>query len=94
MGVHQCTCGVYSHSCNYLLPSGDVTNSLCIHYVAFHREEISQEQLDKIDAMPLYSSETIEPTDKELAWPPKVVEKKVPMSRQEYIDFLSKRNFD
>lgn len=86
MGVHQCSCGVYSHACNYLLPSGEVVNSLCIHYVAFHRDEIPQEQLDRISNMPLYSSETIEPTDEELNWSPRKNEERVPMSREEYLE--------
>ena len=94
MGIHECSCGAMSHSCNYLLPSGDIVNSLCIHYLAFHRDEIYQEDLYKIDAMMLYSSEIISPTDEELGWPTKRNEDKTPMSRGEYIDFLSQRNFD
>ena len=62
--------------------------------MAFHREEIYQEELYKVDEMELYSSETIVPTDEELGWPPRKHEDKTPMSRQEYIDFLSERNFD
>lgn len=90
MGVHECSCGAMSHSCNYLLPSGDIVNSLCIHYLAFHRGEVTHEELGRINDMPLYSSETIVPTDEELGWPPRKYEDKVPMSRREFLDSLKK----
>lgn len=51
MGVHTCICGVKSHSRDYLLPNGYVTNSLAVHYLEFHRDEIPTEEFDKIDKM-------------------------------------------
>jgi hypothetical protein len=48
MGVHTCICGVKSHSRDYLLPNGYVTNSLAVHYLEFHRAEIPEEEFDKI----------------------------------------------
>jgi hypothetical protein len=86
MGLHECSCGAISHSCNYLLPSGDIVNSLCIHYLAFHRGEVTHEEQGRINDMPLYSSETIVPTDEELEWPPRKDEKRVPLTRQEYLE--------
>ncbi len=48
-GVHSCKCGkAQSASSDFILPNGLFTNSLCIHYLAFHREAIPQEQLDKV----------------------------------------------
>ena len=51
MGVHQCICGAKSHSRDYLLPNGYVTNSLAVHYLEFHRDEVSDVELAKIDQM-------------------------------------------
>jgi hypothetical protein len=51
MGVHTCICGAKSHSRDYLLPNGYVTNSLAVHYLIFHRDEIPKEEFDKIDKM-------------------------------------------
>ena len=51
MGVHQCTgltCDAYSESCDYLLPYGIITNSLCVHYIQYHRDEIPENELQKI----------------------------------------------
>ena len=65
MGSHMDVCGCRSSSCDQILPNGEITNSLAIHYVAFHRSSIPQEQLDKIEAL---SDGELEPTVKEL-WP-------------------------
>jgi hypothetical protein len=48
-GIHVCFCGACSSNCNYYLPSGEMTNSLCVHYVAHHREEVPLEALAAID---------------------------------------------
>jgi hypothetical protein len=45
-GYHTCACGVNSDNCDYILPSGHETNSLAIHYLALHREEVPLEQLE------------------------------------------------
>ena len=47
-GVHVCYCGTFSTGCNYKLPNGKKTNSLCVHYLAWHRKEVPQEQLAKV----------------------------------------------
>ncbi len=47
-GFHFCVCDEMSSCNDYLLPSGHITNSLCVHYVAFHRDEVPKEDLIKI----------------------------------------------
>lgn len=65
-GCHTCACGVFSSNCNYFLPGGETTNSLCIHYLAFHRDGVPPEQIERI--MRLGSGEA-NPTAKELQRP-------------------------
>ena len=50
-GFHSCKCGATSGNANYLLVNGEITNSLCIHYLAYHRDEISNEQLERVKAL-------------------------------------------
>ena len=47
-GFHLCSCGAMSSNVNYLLPNGEETNSLCIHYMAMHRAEVPEEQLERV----------------------------------------------
>ena len=63
-GWHTCSCGAGSSNVDYLLPSGEVTNSLCIHYLAYHRHEIPPEQLARVAALPVVGTEL--PTEEEL----------------------------
>jgi len=51
-GFHTCSCGAASSNVDYLLPGGEITNFLCIHYLAMHREEISEEQLNRVKNLP------------------------------------------
>ena len=62
-GVHVCACGVMSSNCDYTLPSGEETNSLCVHYLAFHRDEIPTPKLEKVRQL---SSGEVKPTEDEL----------------------------
>lgn len=64
-GVHRCICGATSDNLEHWVGEGKgpLTNSLCIHYLAFHREDIPDEELAKVDALP-YGSE--DPTETEL----------------------------
>jgi|ERR1051326_1657939 hypothetical protein len=48
MGFHTCNCGAHSSSCDFILPSGVQTNSLCIHYLAYHRPEVPRIELSKV----------------------------------------------
>ena len=47
-GFHRCVCGARSSNRDYFLPSGEKTNSLCVHYLAYHRQEVSNEQLERV----------------------------------------------
>jgi hypothetical protein len=42
-GRHVCSCGARSDGYEYLLATGDLTNSLAVHYLAFHRGELNNE---------------------------------------------------
>lgn len=48
LGVHTCCCKECSHSCDYEIYDGFYTNSLATHYLRWHRNEVPQEELDKI----------------------------------------------
>jgi hypothetical protein len=64
-GFHRCVCDATSDNLEHWVGEGKgpLTNSLCIHYLAFHREDIPDEELAKVDALP-YGSE--DPTETEL----------------------------
>lgn len=47
-GWHTCVCGKRSDSSDWRLPSGHITNALAVHYVAWHREEVPESELEKI----------------------------------------------
>jgi hypothetical protein len=64
--VHECVCGAVSTSHDYCLPNGEVTNSLCVHYVAHHRSEVPAGQLARIKAFTLGEAE---PPAKQLQGP-------------------------
>lgn len=65
-GTHTCSCNVRSSNRDYLLPHGEMTNSLAVHYLAYHRDEISEEQLERVDTL---SDDASLPTDEELRVP-------------------------
>lgn len=44
-GFHSCSCGAISDHVNHVLPDGTLTNSLCVHYLAYHRHEVSAFEL-------------------------------------------------
>jgi len=69
-GIHECMCGAHSTARDYHLPNGDVTNSLCVHYVAHHRSEVPPEQLVRISAF----VEEDQPNEQELQGPEVVLE--------------------
>jgi hypothetical protein len=62
-GVHQCACGAHSSNCDYTLPNGEQTNSLSIHYLAYHRSDVPKKQLEKV--LQLECGEA-EPTNEEM----------------------------
>lgn len=67
-GFHVCACSAHSDNKDHWVGDGDglLTNSLCVHYLAFHRDDISQKELDKVRAL---ASGEEEPNEKELAKP-------------------------
>src|SRR6185312_7678729 len=65
-GVHVCYCGATSSSCDYHLPSGDLTNSLCVHYLAHHRVDVGEAPLT---AVRRFASGEAEPNQDELQSP-------------------------
>ena len=59
MGFQRCVCGATSDPVDYELESGYITNSLCVHYLAWHRNEVPESELTKVNSLP---GEEIEPT--------------------------------
>lgn len=51
MGIHECICGEESSTFDYLLEDGYITNSLCVHYLAYHRDAVSEEDINKVKNM-------------------------------------------
>jgi hypothetical protein len=52
-GTHTCVCGAESDSADYVLPDGTATNSLCVHYLAYHRAEVPDDELARVGALQL-----------------------------------------
>ena len=50
-GFHTCACGRHSDNRLWLFPNGVETNSLLLHYVAEHRDEVPDSELDKLKAI-------------------------------------------
>ena len=75
-GWHTCSCGACSDNCNYLIPAGEITNSLCVHYLAFHREEVPQQYIDEILSWNLFDFKDIILREHELKRPNKDREEK------------------
>src|SRR5262245_4444690 len=59
-GRHECICGALSSTQDHCLPNGDLTNSLCVHYLAHHRPEVPPEELLRVEA---FDGREAEPTD-------------------------------
>lgn len=66
MGEHECCCGAVSTAYDYSLPNNQLTNSLCIHYLAHHRSEVPAHQLEAVEAL---THGELEPTWAELQGP-------------------------
>lgn len=47
-GFHECSCGVMSEVFDVRLPSGHLTNSLAMHYLEFHRDEVPASEIEKV----------------------------------------------
>ena len=59
-GVHECICGTSSTHYDYFLQDGQMTNSLCIHYLAYHREEVPDMQLTRVRQLAFGEQEPLE----------------------------------
>lgn len=58
-GFHICGCGEMSGNHDIRLPSGHLTNSLAMHYLEFHRDDVPAEEIIKLIELPLASPEEI-----------------------------------
>jgi hypothetical protein len=68
MGYHTCICGAKSTACDWSIVLADrrlTTNSLAVHYVACHREEVPSDQLAMLESLQVFA----EPTPFELKMP-------------------------
>ncbi|MES2224567.1 MAG: hypothetical protein V4478_01105 [Patescibacteria group bacterium] len=64
MGGFACSCGnAISGGQDLKLPSGFITNTLAVHYLAYHRHEISHDALEIIE---MFECPEQEPTELEL----------------------------
>jgi hypothetical protein len=67
LGFRECACGVWSNHEDLMVPGGFVTHSLCVHYLAYHRDEVPEEMLAKIARLKIYG---YRPNERELRPPP------------------------
>ena len=67
-GIHRCACRAWSDNLDHWVGNNILTNSLCVHYLAFHRSDVPQDELDKVCALDCGEEE---PTEKELSAPKK-----------------------
>jgi hypothetical protein len=74
MGDHQCSCGAFSDSTDHYLPDGSKTNSLCVHYLAYHRQEVPEVELEFVRGLLV---DGVEPTTDELHGP-RVIGRRAP----------------
>jgi len=49
-GEHRCVCGALNDGFHYLYGKM-LTNSLAVHYMAFHRDEVPQAEIEKVKAI-------------------------------------------
>jgi len=51
LSFHTCVCGAMSDSTDFILPNGLCTNSLCVHYLAYHRGEVEAGELWAVEGL-------------------------------------------
>lgn len=51
-GFHTCKCGVTSANYDYLV-AGYITNSLATHYLMYHREDVPESEIKKLENITL-----------------------------------------
>ena len=47
-GFHRCSCGKNSDNKEHILPDGRITNSLIVHYISEHRQEVPEDEIRKL----------------------------------------------
>ena len=72
-GTHICICGAESSDVDYHMPNGMMTNALCVHYVAHHRDEVPQRHLSIIEEL---ACGEVLPNSQELQGPEEVLKRK------------------
>ena len=50
-GFHVCACGARSSNTDWYLPGEIMVNSLCVHYLAWHRDEVPAADLKAVAAL-------------------------------------------
>lgn len=70
-GWHTCACGAMSDDREHRIRGWLLTNSLCVHYLAFHRDEVPTEEIEKVWALargvdPCQCRDGVEPDAAEL----------------------------
>lgn len=50
-GVHVCVCGAVSGSTDVIFPNGWETNTPCVHYLAYHRDEVPASELEAVQTL-------------------------------------------
>ena len=61
-GMHSCVCGAISDNKDHWVDDL-LTNSLCVHYLAFHRDDVLSQELDKVRVLAYGEAD---PDDREL----------------------------
>ncbi|HXH27130.1 MAG TPA: hypothetical protein VNG90_04485, partial [Candidatus Acidoferrum sp.] len=46
LGIHVCKCGAPADAGDYQIGDTIITHSLCVHYLACHRSEVPEDQLE------------------------------------------------
>lgn len=68
--THRCACGAMSGGRSLVLADGTVTNSLAVHYLAYHRAEVPRGELSKLAVLlRMLGTEPAEPTAGQLSGP-------------------------
>jgi hypothetical protein len=72
-GWHTCVCGAGSGCCDLWVKIGDKelkTNSLAVHYMACHRDEVPADQMKLIEALTAVTDPTIKQIAYQTPYPP------------------------
>lgn len=92
-GVHVCSCGAESGSQDIELPACSITNSLAVHYLAYHRHEIGKDEIGRVLAEIHWCTARLnvlaaDPTEAELQKP-----KRIPLPEGTHFTAFTERRF-